>query len=1144
MAPRKRSRHGLGFLCCFGGSDLPEINLRDNHPLQYMEFSSPIPNPEELNIRFAELVDELDLTDKNREAVFALPPEKKWQIYCSKKKEQEDPNKLATSWPDYYIDRINSMAAMQSLYAFDEEETEMRNQVVEDLKTALRTQPMRFVTRFIELEGLTCLLNFLRSMDHATCESRIHTSLIGCIKALMNNSQGRAHVLAQPEAISTIAQSLRTENSKTKVAVLEILGAVCLVPGGHKKVLQAMLHYQVYAAERTRFQTLLNELDRSLGRYRDEVNLKTAIMSFINAVLNAGAGEDNLEFRLHLRYEFLMLGIQPVIDKLRQHENAILDKHLDFFEMVRNEDDLELARRFDMVHIDTKSASQMFDLIHKKLKHTEAYPYLLSVLHHCLQMPYKRNGGYFQQWQLLDRILQQIVLQDERGVDPDLAPLENFNVKNIVNMLINENEVKQWRDQAEKFRKEHMELVSRLERKERECETKTLEKEEMMRTLNKMKDKLARESQELRQARGQVAELVAQLSEISTGPVSSPPPPGGPLTLSSSMTTNDLPPPPPPLPFACCPPPPPPPLPPGGPPTPPGAPPCFGLNLPLPQDPFPSSDIPLRKKRVPQPSHPLKSFNWVKLNEERVSGTVWNEIDDMQVFRILDLEDFEKMFSAYQRHQKELGSTEDIYLASRKVKELSVIDGRRAQNCIILLSKLKLSNEEIRQAILKMDEQEDLAKDMLEQLLKFIPEKSDIDLLEEHKHEIERMARADRFLYEMSRIDHYQQRLQALFFKKKFQERLAEAKPKVEAILLASRELIRSKRLKQMLEVVLAIGNFMNKGQPILLASRELIRSKRLKQMLEVVLAIGNFMNKGQRGGAYGFRVASLNKIADTKSSIDRNISLLHYLIMILEKHFPDILNMPSELQHLPEAAKVNLAELEKEVGNLKKGLRAVEVELEYQRRQVREPNDKFVPVMSDFITVSSFSFSELEDQLNEARDKELEYQRRQVREPNDKFVPVMSDFITVSSFSFSELEDQLNEARDKFAKALMHFGEHESKMQPDEFFGIFDTFLQSFSEARQDLETMRRKKEEEERRARMEAMLKEQRERERWQRQRKVLAGNTLEEGGEFDDLVSALRSGEVFDKDLCKLKRSRKRSGSQALEVTRERAINRLNY
>ena len=143
MAPRKRNRHALGFLCCFGGSDLPEINLKDNNPLQFLDFTVPIPPTEELNARFSELVDELDLTDKNREAMFALPPEKKWQIYCSKKKEQEDPNKLATSWPDYYIDRINSMAAMQTLYAFDEEETEMKNKIVEDLKTALRTQPMR-----------------------------------------------------------------------------------------------------------------------------------------------------------------------------------------------------------------------------------------------------------------------------------------------------------------------------------------------------------------------------------------------------------------------------------------------------------------------------------------------------------------------------------------------------------------------------------------------------------------------------------------------------------------------------------------------------------------------------------------------------------------------------------------------------------------------------------------------------------------------------------------------------------------------------------------------------------------------------------------------------------------------------------------
>ena len=37
-------------------------------------------------------------------------------------------------------------------------------------------------------------------------------------------------------------------------AVLEILGALCLVPGGHRKVLGAMDHFQKFAVERTRFQ--------------------------------------------------------------------------------------------------------------------------------------------------------------------------------------------------------------------------------------------------------------------------------------------------------------------------------------------------------------------------------------------------------------------------------------------------------------------------------------------------------------------------------------------------------------------------------------------------------------------------------------------------------------------------------------------------------------------------------------------------------------------------------------------------------------------------------------------------------------------------------------------------------------------------
>ncbi|KAJ0060838.1 hypothetical protein NL108_001693 [Boleophthalmus pectinirostris] len=1071
MAPRKRggggSRGGLSFIfCCFNSSsDHPEITyrLREDFALQAMEPALPMPGYDELDGMFSELVDELDLTEKHREAMFALPAEKKWQIYCSKKKEQEE-NKSATSWPEYYIDQLNSMAARKTLLALEKEEEEERNKTIESLKTALRTQPMRFVTRFIDLDGLTCILNFLKTMDYETTESQIHTSLIGCIKALMNNSQGRAHVLSHCESINIIAQSLATENIKTKVAVLEIMGAVCLVPGGHKKILQAMLHYQRFACERTRFQSLINELDRSTGRYRDEVNLKTAIMSFINAVLSQGAGETSLEFRIHLRYEFLMLGIQPVIDKLRSHENSTLDRHLDYFEMLRNEDELAISKRFESAHIDTKSATQVFDLIRKKMNHTDAYPHFMSVLHHCLLMPHKRSGNTVQYWLLLDRIVQQMVLQNDKGHDPDVTPLENFNVKNVVRMLVNENEVKQWKEQAEKMRKEHHELQQKFEKKERECDAKTQEKEEMMQTLNKMKEKLEKESTEHKNVKQQVAELTARLHELSatghhgswrapphpwptwrtcapstsacirrhvpTSPSSSP----GRDASSPSSTTSS-----------------------GGPPPPPGRPPIGGGIPPPPGAPLGPS---LKKKNIPQPTNALKSFNWSKLAENKLEGTVWMEVDDAKVFKILDLEDIEKTFSAYQRQQKE---AEDDTLGSKKVKELSVIDGRRAQNCNILLSRLKLSNEEIKRAILTMDEQEDLPKDMLEQLLKFVPEKCDVDLLEEHKHELDRMARPDRFLYEMSRINHYQQRLQSLYFKKKFAERIAEIKPKVEALTSAS---------------------------------KEILHSRNLKQLLEVVLAFGNYMNKGQRGNAYGFKVSSLNKIADTKSSIDKNITLLHYLITILEKKYPKVLMFQDDLKSIPEAAKVNMTELEKDIGNLRSGLKSVESELDYQKKRPQELGDKFVSVVSQFITVASFSFSDVEDSLTEA--KEL------------------------------------------FLRAVKHFGEEATKMQPDEFFGIFDQFLQSFSEAQQENENMRKRKEEEERRAKMEAQLKEQREKERKARKAKA---NGEDDGGEFDDLVSALRSGEVFDKDLSKMKRNRKRINSQNTD-SRERPITKLNF
>nr|XP_002739230.1 PREDICTED: disheveled-associated activator of morphogenesis 1-like [Saccoglossus kowalevskii] len=844
--PRKR-RSG-GWCGCFGGGDdIPEITygVDNGIQLQPMELSSPMPPIEELNAKFAELVDELDLSAVHREAMFNLPAEKKWQIYCSKKKEQEDPS--STSWPDNYIDRLNSMSTL-TLIAPDDEEIEVRSKLVDGLKTALRTQPMRFVTRFIELDGLTCLLNFLSKMDYDTLESPIHTSIIGCIKALMNNSHGRQHVLSHPHSINAIAESLSSDSIKTKTAVLEILGAVCLVPNGHKKVLQAMSHYQKYAAERTRFQ-------------------------------------------------------------------------------------------------------------------------------------------------LMER-------------------------------MANEDEV--LKKQSEEFEKEREEMRAQLEKVERECEARAEEK----------------------------ASQGGPLPESSVGvqsgipppptfqPAPPPPPPGpGPILLQTGLPP---PPPPPPPSFGAAPPPPPPP----GAPPPPGGPPLYSSSM--------NNAFPQRRKDLPKPDTALKSFNWSKMPERDAVGTLWQDLDESKAVKVIDLDEFQKTFSAYQRTKVE---DDEMTIIKPKAKELSVIDGRRAQNCIILLSKLKMTNDEIAKALMSMDQKEDIPKDMLEQLLKYVPTAEEVSLLEEHKHEIDQMARADRFLFELSKITHYEQRLKALFYKKKFAERMAECKPKVEAVLHAS---------------------------------KEVIKSKRLHKLLEVVLAVGNYMNRGQRGNAVGFKVSSLNKIIDTKSSIDRSITLLHFIIETLQKKLPDVYKLEDEIPHVHQAAKVSLIELEKEITVLKVGLKGCVTELEFQKNRLNPRSDKFVPVMSDFVTVATLRCS--------------------------------------------ELQDLVTSMKDKYAKTLKHYGE-DTKIPPDEFFGVFDVFLQSFSEAKVDNENYKKKKAEEEKRRRLEIERLEKEKQRRASKQGKQGRKDGNKEG-EFDDLISALKTGDVFGEDIAKLRKNRKRQvPSKKMEFSRER-------
>lgn len=279
-------------------------------------------------------------------------------------------------------------------------------------------------------------------------------------------------------------------------------------------------------------------------------------------------------------------------------------------------------------------------------------------------------------------------------------------------------------------------------------------------------------------------------------------------------------------------------------------------------------------------------------------------------------------------------------------------------------------------------------------------------------------------------------------------------------------------------------------------ASRQVARSRRLRKLLELVLALGNYVNRGNaRGNACGFRLASLNRLVDTKSSCSKGTTLLHYLVQVLESRFRDILEIEDDMPFVKTAARVSMADLQKEVVNLKNGLQDVQREIEFHRGQV------------------------------------------QVLQ-GDMFLPSMRDFQAQATCRLAETEDLFQDMKTRFDRAVRLFGEDSAGIQPDEFFGIFENFLQALTDARQDVESMRKKVEEDERRSKQEQDLKRRTMERKNSREgllnsisinkKNEVNGGTngqVDNKGEFDDLISALRTGDVFGEDIAKFKRSKRR-------------------
>ena len=94
---------------------------------------------------------------------------------------------------------------------------------------------------------------------------------------------------------------------RTVIAVIELLAAICLVKGGHAKIMEAVDNFKKENNERHRFEKLMEVfMDKDAS-----ADFQVACMNFINVVVHSA---ESLNYRVHLQHEFTLLGLDDYLE--------------------------------------------------------------------------------------------------------------------------------------------------------------------------------------------------------------------------------------------------------------------------------------------------------------------------------------------------------------------------------------------------------------------------------------------------------------------------------------------------------------------------------------------------------------------------------------------------------------------------------------------------------------------------------------------------------------------------------------------------------------------------------------------------------------------------------------------------------------
>ncbi|XP_063708357.1 formin-like protein [Culicoides brevitarsis] len=912
----------------FPTKQLPNYHFRQNS----VRSKQPLPDASEVEKQFAKLLASMDLPPDKARLLKNYDLEKKWDMICDQEMvHAKDP-------PSHYLTKMRTYLdpkASKSIKKRKMVGESTSTQVLRNLEISLRTNNIEWVKAFLndENQGLDVLIDYLcfrlamlrneQRIEEALIESRegmnnssqaistndvelrpnnnngylrpalgqlldsptnkrnakhIHKLNMGnttddihvcimCLRAIMNNKYGFNLMIQHREAINCIALSLIHKSLRTKALVLELLAAICLVKGGHEIILQAFDNFKVVCHEERRFETLMKYFMKPTDF---NIDFMVACMQFVNIVVHS---VEDMNYRVHLQYEFTTLALDEYLEKLRRNESEELQVQISAY----------LDNVFDVAALmeDSETKTAALERVNE------------------LEDDLSRAK---------DRIedLEREMLYRIGELDAELATTRVERENLMQKLTAYEEEINNL-----------TQVINQLEQSSKNRESLALEWEAVSKTLPKGIS---------------IADIPKLLEQKST---SNSPTSNGPTTASDALKVTQPPPappkPPPPPNAAQKSSPPPPPAPPGsmGPPPPPGMP--GGMP---PPPPMMGGNVDMKTLRRPvQTLYKLPTLNWQALKPNQVKGTIFNELDDDKLHKTINFSEFEEKFklggSLVNGHDQRDGVSHTM---TKKPEKQSLLESNRLRNLAILRRKLDKPIEETIISVNNFDLRS-CSLENVELLQKMMPTEQETKLFKQFvidRKDVNQLTDEDKMLLQLTKVERLSAKLSIMSYIANFVDLVHQIGPQIYSVISAS---------------------------------NNLKSSKKFREVLEIILAFGNYMNSSKRGPAYGFKLQSLDTLCDTKSN-DKRMSLLHFVVLTIRDKFPHLLDFDAELSGIDQAAQVTLEIVMGDVNELDRGMEAVRKEVNGVKGNAQQN-----PVLKDFLANSEEKLKKMKTQAKNAQD-------------------------------------------------------------------------------------------------------------------------------------------------------------------------------